>query len=52
MWAEVHHINQKVWHWNTLPSGMPGLKDVKLDKWTCPHITGGSGIKMGMPEVH
>ena len=27
------------WHLNTLPGGMPSLKDIKLDEWTCPCIT-------------
>ena len=36
--AEVRHVNQMAWHLNTLPSGTPGLKDIKSDKWTCPRI--------------
>ena len=32
MQAEVHHINQMVWHLNMLPGGIPGLKDVKMDE--------------------
>ena len=50
--AEVHRINQMVWHLNTLPSGIPSLKDIKSDGWTCPCITGGAGRKMSMPMVH
>ena len=42
MQAEVHRVNQMAWHLNMLPSGMPGLKDVKLDEWTCPCITSGA----------
>ena len=43
MQAEVRHVNQMAWHLNTLPSGIPGLKDIKLDERTCPCITGGAG---------
>ena len=51
MKAEVHCKNQMAWHLNTLPSGIPGLKDVKLDdldsfplsvgleeRWVCPTV--------------
>ena len=31
MWKKVRHVNQMAWHLNTLPSDMPGLKNIELD---------------------
>ena len=52
MQAEVHHVTQMGWHLNKLPSGMPGLKDVNLDKLDSFPLNGRAGRKKGMPMVH
>ena len=52
MQAEVFYVNQMALHLNMLPGGTPSLKDIKLDEWTCPCITGGAGRKMGVPTAH
>ena len=36
--AEVHYEVQMVWHLNTLPGGISGLKFMNLDEcWSCSH---------------
>ena len=38
MRAEICHVNQMVWHLNTLPGGMPSLKDIELDNGLAPTL--------------